>query len=270
MSGLIPSSGSPFDAIRHVDENGNEYWLARELMIVLGYAKWQHFGKNIKKGVVSCKNTGNVVTEHFLPSPVTTQSGREMEDWKLSRYGSYLVSMNCDPEKKEVAEAQSYFAIRTHQAEQIQAQPQVESDAILLALETAAVVRRKQLEHERQLKAQQDSIAELEAKAQAYERLIEKQQKLIAANQDNITDINAELGRYSDPTGKFYTILGYASLIRVHVGFEEAKALGRTASAYCRANGLSKETIHDARFGKVGNYPIEALNHAFKMRGLTA
>ena len=130
----------------------------------------------------------------------------------------------------------------------------------------------------------EEKIEELEEKTAEHNRaleLVREQQTLIGEqqslirlmaeeSQSNITDINAELGRYSDPTGKFYTILGYASLQGINIGFEEAKSLGRTAAAYCRANGLTKETIHDARFGTVGNYPAEALAHAFKLQGLIA
>jgi len=128
----------------------------------------------------------------------------------------------------------------------------------------------KTLEHKQAL----ELIREQQTLIEGQQSLIQSQQervKLMAEeSQSNITDINAELGRYSDPTGKFYTILGYASLMGVNIGFEEAKSLGRTAAAYCRANGLTKETIHDARFGTVGNYPVEALTHAFKLRGLIA
>jgi hypothetical protein len=128
----------------------------------------------------------------------------------------------------------------------------------------------KTLEHKQAL----EIIREQQSLIEGQQSLIQLQQERVRLmaeeSQSNITDINAELGRYSDPTGKFYTILGYASLKGVNVGFEEAKSLGRTAAAYCRANGLTKETIHDARFGTVGNYPVEALGHAFKLRGLIA
>jgi hypothetical protein len=120
--GSLQVSGkeSLFDSIRRVDENGNEYWVARELMKNLGYQKWQNFHNGIKRASISCQNAGNIVTEHFLLTSVNNKSkGRPLEDWKLSRYACYLVAMNSDPEKSEIALAQSYFAIKTREAEVI-------------------------------------------------------------------------------------------------------------------------------------------------------
>lgn len=115
---IVPATQqeSPFDSIRHVDDQGNEFWFGRELMVVLGYEKWQHFNKNIKRAFVSCQNSQNDATKHFLPRSVKSK-GRTGEDWKLSRYACYLVAMNGDPTKPEIAAAQSYFAIKTREAE---------------------------------------------------------------------------------------------------------------------------------------------------------
>jgi hypothetical protein len=115
----IDGSTSPFDAIRQVDDNG-EFWSARDLMTLLGYPRWSDFKDVIEKAKASCENTGNVVTEHFsglfLKNPSSKQ-GRNYQDFKLSRYASYLVAMNGDPRKPEIASAQSYFAIKTREAE---------------------------------------------------------------------------------------------------------------------------------------------------------
>ena len=112
---------SPFDSIRRTDEQG-EYWLARDLMPILGYPRWSDFKDVIDKSKTSCENTGNVVTEHFsglfLKNPSSKQ-GRHYQDFRLSRYASYLVAMNGDPRKPEIAAAQSYFAIKTREAEVI-------------------------------------------------------------------------------------------------------------------------------------------------------
>jgi BRO family, N-terminal domain len=114
----ILNNESPFDSIRHYDENGNEYWLARELMTLLGYEKWQNFHKNIKRAYISCQNSQDDATTHFLLTSVKS-NGRTGDDWKLTRYACYLVAMNGDPDKKEIAQAQSYFALKTREAEVI-------------------------------------------------------------------------------------------------------------------------------------------------------
>jgi hypothetical protein len=124
---LPDNNQSPFDSIRRFDENGNEYWIARELMKLLGYTKWQRFGANeadlgrtsvIKKAIAACKNAGSIFQEHFthLPSRVNG-SGSLPEDWFLTRYACYLIAQNGDPEKQEIAMAQSYFATKTREAE---------------------------------------------------------------------------------------------------------------------------------------------------------
>ena len=116
----INSSQSPFDAIRHFDENEKEYWSGRELMVLVAYPRWADFKDVIARAEFACRNTGNQVTEHFsgtvLKNP-NSKTGRNQSDIFLSRYGAYLVAMNGDPRKPEVAAAQSYFAIKTFEAE---------------------------------------------------------------------------------------------------------------------------------------------------------
>lgn len=109
-------SGSPFDSIRRFDEHGNECWYGRELMSMLGYSKWERFGDAIDRAKVSCKNAGNVTAEHFFPGS-GSYKGRPREDYKLTRYACYLVAMNGDPRKPEIGAAQSYFAVKTREAE---------------------------------------------------------------------------------------------------------------------------------------------------------
>lgn len=112
---------SPFDSIRHFNEHGVEIWMARDLMPLLGYSKWVDFKPAIERAKASCENTGNPVSEQFSGSilKTTRKGGRPQEDLKLSRYAAYLVAMNSDPRKVEVAAAQSYFATKTREAELI-------------------------------------------------------------------------------------------------------------------------------------------------------
>ncbi|MCC5615433.1 hypothetical protein LC605_10190 [Nostoc sp. CHAB 5836] len=108
-------NSSPFNTIRHLDDNGNEHWLARELMELLGYKKWQRFVDAIDRAKIGCQNTGSSVLNHFTDAGLYTRD--VPSDYRLSRYACYLVAMNGDPRKPEIAAAQSYFAVKTHEAE---------------------------------------------------------------------------------------------------------------------------------------------------------
>ncbi|MBW4557117.1 MAG: hypothetical protein KME59_14445 [Trichormus sp. ATA11-4-KO1] len=119
MSNLVnfheSNNSSPFDGIRHVADQGEEYWLARELMQLLGYKKWERFIDTIDRAKLGCQNTGVSVQNHFTDAGLYTRN--VPSDYRLSRYACYLVAMNGDPRKPEIAAAQSYFAVKTHEAE---------------------------------------------------------------------------------------------------------------------------------------------------------
>jgi len=110
-----------FECIKHVDEFGNEYWLARELMEVLEYDKWENFHKVIKSAMIACGNSGYVVYDHFPEVrkmvEVGSKTKRKILDYKLSRYACYLIAQNGDSRKKTIALAQTYFAIQTRKQE---------------------------------------------------------------------------------------------------------------------------------------------------------
>ena len=112
---------SPFEAIRRTAEDGGEYWSARELMVVLDYTEWRNFTRVLTKAREACQNSGNAVSDHFVETNkmVTLGSGatREVTDYDLSRYACYLVVQNGDPEKPVIAAGQTYFAVRTREAE---------------------------------------------------------------------------------------------------------------------------------------------------------
>lgn len=113
-------SKSPFDSIKRVDREGCEYWLARELMSLLGYPRWNEFKVAIERAMVSCEaqQGSNEVGKHFSVS-ILKSGGRPKEDYKLSRFGAYLTAMNGDPRKPEIAQAQAYFVIKTREAETV-------------------------------------------------------------------------------------------------------------------------------------------------------
>lgn len=124
MSGnkLIISTEESFEDIKHLDKNGNEYWYARELMTTLGYAKWGNFKGVIIKAIQSCENSDISTIDHFaeVGKTVLMPSGAKpkiIEDYKLSRYACYLIAQNGSPTKKQIALAQTYFAVKTRERE---------------------------------------------------------------------------------------------------------------------------------------------------------
>lgn len=123
----LPSNqqpGSIFDSIRHFDAQSNEFWFARELMPMLGYSKWQRFEDVISRAQFACQNSKATIDKHFeyLPGAVNGRGegrGTQGANFKLSRYACYLVAMNGDPRKQEIAAAQTYFAVKTREAETV-------------------------------------------------------------------------------------------------------------------------------------------------------
>lgn len=120
---MIMNYKKRFDEIRH-EENGVEFWYARELMHLLDYSKWQNFENVLLKAKVACANNGIVVEDHFADASkmVILGSGanREVEDYMLTRYACYLIAENGDPRKEQIAFAQSYFAVQTRKQELIE------------------------------------------------------------------------------------------------------------------------------------------------------
>lgn len=119
---LILKTEKTFEEIKHIDEDGNEYWYARELMLSLGYTKWGNFKGVISKAIQSCENSNMSVIDHFaeVGKTVPMPSGAKpkiIEEYKLSRYACYLIAQNGSPTKKQIALAQTYFAVKTRERE---------------------------------------------------------------------------------------------------------------------------------------------------------
>lgn len=121
MGKLEKNNEKSFENIKHLDNNGNEYWEARELYKVLEYQSWNKFLNVINKAIVACKNSGFNSDEQL--SRVAKLSKRannanvEIIDYVLTRYACYLVVQNSDPNKEVVALGQTYFAIQTRKQE---------------------------------------------------------------------------------------------------------------------------------------------------------
>jgi DNA-damage-inducible protein D len=112
---------SPFETIRQLNEEGNEYWSARAFAKLLGYAKWDKFQHVIAQASTACVQSGHAVTDHFLPVgkmvPIGSGAQRRTGDYHLSRYACYLIVQNADPNKPIVALGQTYFAVQTRRQE---------------------------------------------------------------------------------------------------------------------------------------------------------
>ena len=121
MATLIATEYKQFEDIKHTDENGIEFWYARELSPVLDYTKWENFNKVIDKAMLSCQNSGFECADHFLEVRKMVQLGsgseRKVKDYELSRYACYLIVQNGDPRKETIALGQTYFAIQTRRQE---------------------------------------------------------------------------------------------------------------------------------------------------------
>lgn len=121
MSNITTQNGSPFDTIRQIDQDGNEFWSARDLMPIMGYSKWQDFKNAIERAKASTENTGQNTDGAFAQVSQLISAGnlgmKERIDYHLTRFACYVTFMNGDPRKPEVSAAQSYFAVQTRKAE---------------------------------------------------------------------------------------------------------------------------------------------------------
>lgn len=109
------------DEIKQKDTRGFDYWHARDLQKLLGYVEWRNFKDAIKRARMACESSGGIPSHHFGDVNKMVSLGsdakRETDDVVLTRYACYLIAMNGDPTKPEVAASQTYFAIQTRKQE---------------------------------------------------------------------------------------------------------------------------------------------------------
>ena len=118
---IVNGPNKNFEKIKSVDENGIEYWTARELLPLFGYSRWENFEALISRSAKAALNSGQIVNDHFRPLTKMVEVGsggqRPIRDWKLDRYACYLIAQNGDPKIPEIAIAQTYFAVQTRKQE---------------------------------------------------------------------------------------------------------------------------------------------------------
>ena len=120
MNELEKINETIFESIKHVDDDGTEYWYARELQQILGYKEWRYFSAVIEKAQIACSQSNNNINYNFGVDTKIVKTGISSKfilDYKLSRYACYLIVQNANPKYETVALGQTYFAIQTRKVE---------------------------------------------------------------------------------------------------------------------------------------------------------
>jgi DNA-damage-inducible protein D len=117
----VSAAKTSFESLKQTNANGAEFWSARDLQSLLGYAQWRRFDDAIRRAMVSCEVSGNAVENHFAGAgkmvTLGSDADRSIADYHLSRFACYLIAQNGDPRKPAIAAAQKYFAIQTRRQE---------------------------------------------------------------------------------------------------------------------------------------------------------
>lgn len=237
-------SGSPFDQIMEIDEDGTPIWRARRLMTLMGYPRWGEFRRVLERAMTAAKNTDYDVEEVFRRSPEnpSEQGGRPREDFRLTREAAYLTALNGDPNKNEVALAQHYFVVKTREAETgvtvVSVRARDELDVIEGMLQA--------------LRADRQRMAVIEA-AQARQA---DRQREIEARLDGIEGLH-----------DWFSALAYAKMNGYSTERKYLQKLGTAAGRITRRGGLEPVRTQHALYGTVNTYPIVALDEAITLVG---
>lgn len=229
-SQIDTQSSSPFDAIKEIDEDGTEIWRARRLQDVMTYPRWADFLPVIERAMDTAKNTGHDVSDVFRESPEnpSPQGGRPRKDYRLTRFGAYLVAMNGNPNKPEVAAAQAYFAVRTREAELAQSQPKGDELDAIESLVAAIRVDRRRL------------------------TVVEGRQDVTEARLDSI-----------EGNHDWFAAVAYAKLHNLRSEANYLKRVGSRAAKLLRSQGQEPGQAQHPVWGKVNLYPTDVLAQAF-------
>lgn len=149
MTDIIKYNEQVFENIKHVNEYGQEFWRARELLKVLDYNEYRFFKRVILKAMEACKLSNNKIDDHFVQVhdmvDIGSSAQRAVEDYNLSRYACYLIAQNGDPRKKAIALAQTYFAVKTRQQELMENYDNLTEEQRRLAIRGEMITHNKSL-----------------------------------------------------------------------------------------------------------------------------
>lgn len=162
MAEIGKYSKRTFEQYKHVNEFGEDFWYARDLQHVLDYEQWRNFLKVIEKAQEACKNSDQLVSDHFAEVSKMVELGsgamRRIDDLELSRYACYLVVQNADPKKEVVALGQTYFAVQTRKQELQEQFESLDEDKKRLAIRNELKEHNKSLQEAAMLAGVESNI----------------------------------------------------------------------------------------------------------------
>lgn len=215
---------NPFDAIKHIDQDGNEYWFARELQPLLEYDTWRRFEDAIDRAKISCEASKYVVSDHFVGDGKMIDVGkgakRGVTDYRLTRYACYLIAMNGDVRKPAVALAQTYFAMQTRRQEIADQKALSPLDALQGMLD--------------QLRAQDTAIKRLESQA--------------LVNTRSVAEIREQL-----LDADYFSIRQWCSKQRIQATYSVMQRWGKEAAKLSRENNIEIKEVAEGMY-TVGRY----------------
>ncbi|MBO1269599.1 phage antirepressor KilAC domain-containing protein [Arthrobacter cavernae] len=168
---IFTQAASPFDSLRQLRADGSEFWSARDLAPFMTYSSWRNFMVPMERAMATARNQGHDVETNFAGSRKVSASGPDKQDFHLSRFAAYLVAMNGDPRKPEVAAAQAYFAIQTRVAETTAPIRELTFEEKML--DVMGTLQARVDDQRRQLADTCERLAAVAPKVEAYDALID-------------------------------------------------------------------------------------------------
>lgn len=226
MNAVVPTSASsPFDALEGTDGR----WSARDLMEPLGYDTWRRLSDAVERAKISAANQDMDVEDAFMQVTEYASAGnlgvKERQDYRLTRMAAYLVTMNGDPRKPEIAAAQAYFAVSTREAEINRGKSALE---LLRDQVDMAIAHEKRMN---QLESRQNVV------------------------ETKMTELSGEL--------EWFSAQGWAKLNGHQADSKYLNSVGRRAAKLLRQSGFKPGKVRHPVFGEVNSYPPEILREAF-------